>query len=72
MTQRQEDISQAAHDNYPHETWIFIDGAMWADQNPSAETINKIISIYKKWYSEQSDSSMIDYIQKYYKNESIK
>ena len=68
MTQRQKDIAQAARDAYPHETWIFIDGAMWSDQNPSVDTINKIISIYKKWYSEQSDLSIIDYIQKHYKD----
>ncbi len=64
MTERNKDIAQAAHDAYPHETWIFIDGAHWADQNPSTETINRIIMIYKRWYSEQSDTSMVDYIKR--------
>lgn len=52
MTDRNTDIAQAAHDAYPHETWIFIDGAHWADQNPSTETINRIIELIKEGKTE--------------------
>ena len=62
MTEREKAIAQAAHDLYPHETWIFIDGAQWADSNPSVETIKKIITIYKRWYSEQLDCSAEEFI----------
>ena len=69
MSERNKEIAQAAHDTYPHETWIFIDGANWADYNPGEETIKRIITIYKRWYSEQSDTSMIDYIKSNWNNE---
>ena len=69
MTERNKDIAQAAHDAYPHETWIFIDGAHWADSNTSVETIKKIITNYKRWYSEQSDVSMVEYIKSNWNNE---
>ena len=69
MTERNKDIEQAAHDRYPHETWIFIDGAKWADSNPGEETIKRIITIYKRWYSEQSDTSMVEYIKRNWNNE---
>lgn len=52
MTDRNTDIAQAAHDAYPHETWIFIDGAHWADQHPSTETINRIIELIKEGKTE--------------------
>lgn len=66
MTDRNTDIAQAAHDAYPHETWIFIDGAHWADQHPSTETINRIIELYKRWYSQQCDVALADYIKQNY------
>ena len=67
MTDRNTDITQAAHDAYPHETWIFIDGAMWADSHPSTETINRIIELYKNWYSQQCDIAVTDYVKQNFK-----
>ncbi len=59
---REQEIKQAAHDKYPHETWIFIDGAQWADSHPSEATIRRIIELYKRWYSQQLDGSATDYV----------
>ena len=41
-------------------------GVEWADQNPSTETINRIIELYKHWYSSQCDIAVTDYIKQNY------
>lgn len=41
-------------------------GVEWADQHPSTETINRIIELYKNWYSQQCDIALADYIKQNY------
>ena len=37
---------------------------------PDKETIKQVVSLYKQWYSEQSDKPLPDYIEEHWKEES--
>lgn len=46
----------------------FIKGAQWADNNPADETIKRIVTLYKLWYTTESTMSMVDYIKNHLKS----
>lgn len=35
------------------------------DLTPDEETIKQVVSLYKQWYSEQSDKPLVDYVQEH-------
>ena len=64
MTREEEIRASAAKLEYPFPfDDFFLEGAQWSDNNPSEETIGRIVALYKKWYSEQLDISLTDYIR---------
>lgn len=46
----------------------FINGAMWADAHPADETIQRIVTLYKEWYTTESSTGMVDYIKQHLKS----
>ena len=38
-------------------------GAQWADNNPADETIQRIVMLYKEWYTTESTACMVDFIK---------
>lgn len=44
----------------------FIKGGQWADNNPADETIQRIVTLYKEWYTTESMTSMVEYIKNHF------
>lgn len=69
---REEQIRQAEDAAYGNNTCRaaahFEAGARWADANPSPETIQRIVTFYKLWYTTESTTGMVDYIKQHLKS----
>ena len=46
-TKRENEIIQAAKHRYPFETWIFIDGAKWADAHPALSVVANVMNLLR-------------------------
>ncbi len=50
----------------------FIDGAVWADENPSEEVLKRVTVLYKDWLVKQDiDNTPIEYIKKHWNDKNI-
>lgn len=47
----------------------FVKGAEWADAHPSPETINRIVQLYKEWYTTESSMSIVEYVKQHWNDE---
>lgn len=54
----------------------FLEGAKWADKNPSTETIDKVLKLDRKWVMEwqkteapASSNSYVEYIKKHWNDD---
>lgn len=69
---RAEQIKQAQESAYGNDACRaaghFKAGAQWADNNPADETIKRIVTLYKLWYTTESTMSMVDYIKQHLKS----
>ncbi len=43
-------------------------GARWADDNPSDETILRIVALYKQWYTTESSGSIEEYVKQHWED----
>ena len=46
----------------------FKEGAEWADAHPADETIHRIVRLYKRWYTTESQTSIVDYVKKHWED----
>lgn len=46
----------------------FSAGAEWADNNPSDETIKRIVKLYKEWYTTESSMSIVEYVKQHWED----
>lgn len=76
---REDEIMQAAEKElkdcpYINTTLIGVDlylkGAQWADAHPAEETIHRIVRLYKRWYTTESQTSIIDFVKSHW-NDSL-
>lgn len=69
---RAEQIKQAQESAYGNDACRaaehFKAGAQWADNNPADETIKRIVTLYKEWYTTESSTGMVDYIKQHLKS----
>lgn len=69
---RAEQIKQAQESAYGNDICRAADhfkaGAQWADNNPADETIKRIVTLYKLWYTTESTMGMVDYIKQHLKS----
>lgn len=69
---RAEQIKQAQESAYGNDVCRaaehFKAGAQWADNNPADETIKRIVTLYKLWYTTESTMGMVDYIKQHLKS----
>ena len=68
---RQQHIEAGALAEYGSECramYHFTKGAEWADAHPADETIKRIVTLYKEWYTTESMTSMVEYIKNHLKS----
>lgn len=67
---REDQIIEAAkpYADDPTRYLGFMDGATWADAHPADETIQRIVMLYKEWYTTESTTGMVDYIKNHLKS----
>ena len=67
---REDQIIEAAkpYADEPLRYLGIMEGATWADAHPADETIQRIVMLYKEWYTTESTMSMVDYIKNHLKS----
>ena len=69
---RAEQIKQAQESAYGNDACRAADhfktGAQWADNNPSDETILRIVALYKQWYTTESSGSIEEYVKQHWED----
>lgn len=67
---REDQIIEAAkpYADEPLRYLGIMEGATWADAHPADETIQRIVMLYKEWYTTESTTSMVDYIKNHLKS----
>jgi hypothetical protein len=69
---REDEIKRAKESVYGDGTCRaahhFETGVRWADAHPADETIQRIVMLYKQWYTTESTMSMVDYIKQHLKS----
>ena len=71
MTRKDEIIKAAQKDNIVYDARdraMFLEGAQWADRNPADETIQRIVTLYREWFTSDSPTGMVDYIKQHLKS----
>lgn len=71
MNNRQQHIEAGALAEYGSECRAlhhFTKGAMWTDDHPADETIHRIVRLYKRWYTTESQTSIVDYVKKHWED----
>ena len=43
-------------------------GVEWADNNPSPETIRRVVALYKQWYTTESSGSIEEYVKQHWED----
>ena len=66
---RELQIQKVAHKQHSVSQEVaFAWGARWADDNPSDETILRIVALYKQWYTTESSGSIEEYVKQHWED----